>query len=173
VAEGKIRYAGVSNFNVSQLRRAQAIHPVTSLQPPYSMVNRGVEAKILPHCAEQRIGVVAYSPMQCGLLTGSFDRARLEGLPATDWRREDRFFREPAFPRILDRVARLRPLAAEADRTLAELAVAWVLRRPEVTAAIVGARSPQQIAQTATAADWDLDAALQERIDAILAPGAS
>lgn len=168
IGEGKIRYAGVSNFNVSQLRRAQALHPVTSLQPPYSMVNRAVEAKLLPHCAEHEIGVVAYSPIQCGLLTGAFDRARLEGLPAGDWRRKDRFFREPAFSRILEQVARLEPVAEETGHTVAQLAIAWVLRRPEVTSAIVGARRPGQIVETAAASDWELDEDTLARVEAIL-----
>ncbi len=168
VKEGKVRWAGVSNFNVSQLRRAQAIHPVTSLQPPYSMANRAVEKKVLPHCEEQQIGVVAYSPMQCGLLTGAFDAARLEGLAATDWRREDRFFREPAFSRILDQVARLRPLAEAAGRSMAQLAVAWVLRLPVVTSAIVGARRPEQIEETAAAGEWELDGELLRQVDAVL-----
>ena len=154
VREGKVRFAGVSNFNVAQLERAQAIHPVTSLQPPYSMVNRGVEAELLPFCREHRIGVVAYSPMQAGLLTGRFSRERLAALDAEDWRRRDRFFQEPSLGRTLELVEKLRALGEREGRTPAQLAIAWVLRRPELTAAIVGARRPEQIEETAAAGEY-------------------
>ena len=168
VREGKIRYAGVSNFNVAQMKRAQAIHPITSLQPPYSLLNRDAEAEILPYCAALGIGVVAYSPMQAGLLTGAFSGERLGALDPEDWRRKDRFFQEPAFSRSLDIVEKLRPLAAREGRTLAQLAIAWVLRRPEVTAAIVGARRPSQVEETAAAADWALSAEFQAEIERCL-----
>jgi aryl-alcohol dehydrogenase-like predicted oxidoreductase len=154
VREGKVRHAGVSNFNVAQLKRAQAIHPIASLQPPYSMVNRGVEAEILPFCAEQGIGVIAYSPMQAGLLTDRFSRERLAALDAEDWRRRDRFFQEPALGRTLELVEKLRPIAAREGHTVAQLALAWALRRPELTAAIVGARRPEQVEETAAAGDY-------------------
>jgi aryl-alcohol dehydrogenase-like predicted oxidoreductase len=166
--EGKVRYAGVSNFDVGQMRRAQAIHPITSLQPPYSMVNREVETEALPYCAEQRIGVVAYSPMQAGLLTGAFDKDRLARLDAEDWRRRDRFFQEPAFSRTLARVEKLKGLAAREGHTVAQLAIAWTLRRPEVTAAIVGARRPSQIEETAAAADWALSSELVAEVGTVL-----
>ena len=169
VAEGKVRYAGVSNFSVKQLRRCQAIHPVTSLQPPYSMLARDVEAELLPYCAEQGIGVVAYSPMQCGLLTGKFSAQRLAQLPEGDWRLQDSAFAEPVFSRALELVARLTPLAERAGHNMAQLAIAWVLRRPEVTAAIVGARSPEQIEQTAPAGDWQLSQAELAEVEAIRA----
>lgn len=168
VREGKVRCAGVSNFDVSQLQRAQAIHPVTSLQPPYSMLCREVEADLLPFCAKEQIGVVAYSPMQAGLLTGAFSRERLQELAPDDWRRRDRFFQEPLFSRALELASRLRPIAQREGRTLAQLAIAWVLRRPELTAAIVGARRPEQIEETAGAADWNLDGALVEELDQLL-----
>jgi aryl-alcohol dehydrogenase-like predicted oxidoreductase len=169
VKEGKVRYAGLSNVNVPQMRRAHAIHPITSLQPPYSMVGRGVEQEILPFCAEHGIGVVAYSPMQCGLLTGAFSRERLAQLDPGDWRRKDSSFNEPVFSKALELVDHLRPVAERGGHTPAQLAVAWVLRRPEVTAAIVGGRRPSQVEETAPAGDWELTGAEIEEIDRILA----
>ena len=151
VEEGKIRYAGVSNFAVEHLQAAQAIHPVASLQPPYSMLRRGVEDALLPYCAENNIGVIVYSPMVCGLLTGKFSKARVADLPASDWRRGNVEFRSPAFEANLALVDGLRPIAERNNLTLSQLAIAWVLRRPEVTAAIVGARRPEQIEETAQA----------------------
>ena len=169
VKEGKIRYAGVSNFSVEQMRRAQAIHPITSLQPPYSMIDRAVEQEILPFCAEHDIGVVAYSPLQCGLLTGAFDQQRLGRLAPGDWRRKNQCFREPLFAKIMELVRRLEPVAGAAGgQTLARLAIAWVLRQSPVTAAIVGARSPAQIEETAPAGDWELDPDEQAEVEAIL-----
>jgi aryl-alcohol dehydrogenase-like predicted oxidoreductase len=167
--EGKIRHAGVSNFSVAQLERARAIHPVVSLQPPYSMLHREAETGLLPYCAEHRIGVVAYSPMQAGLLTGAFSPGRLAGLDPEDWRRRDRFFQEPAFSRALAVVERLRPLAARQGCTLAQLAIAWVLRRPELTAAIVGARRPSQVEESAAASSIDLSPELCTEIEQALA----
>lgn len=169
VKEGKVRYAAVSNFSVDQMRRAQAIHPVTSLQPPYSMVDRAVEAEILAFCAEQGIGVVAYSPLQNGLLTGKFSRDRLQRLDKGDWRPKSPAFKEPNFSQTLELVQRLAPIAASHERTVAQLAIAWVLRRPEVTAAIVGARRPDQIEETAPAGDWELSSDTLEQVDRILA----
>ncbi len=167
--EGKVRYAGVSNFSPEQVRRAQRIHPVASHQPPYSMVERGVERELLDFCLEEDIGVIVYSPMQAGLLTGKFSRERLESLPEDDWRRQSAHFHEPRFSATLKLVDRLRPLTTHADRTLAELAIAWVLRRSAVTSAIVGARRPDQIEQTAFAGDWDLTSAEIDRIEEWLA----
>ena len=168
VDEGKIRYAGVSNFNVAQIRRAQDIHPVASLQPPYSMLARGVEEELLPFCAAHDIGVVAYSPMQAGLLTGKFTPEKVAALPAGDWRHKSSHFQQPVLELNLNLVEQLRPVAERHGRSLAELAIAWVLRRTEMTAAIVGARRPGQIAQTAVAGDWHLDAEDSAAIDALL-----
>jgi len=168
VQEGKVRHAGVSNFSVEQMRTAQAIYPIASLQPPYSMIDRAVEEEILPFCAKNGIGVVAYSPMQSGLLTGAFDHERLDRLAPGDWRRKDSAFREPVFSRALELVDRLKLVAARADRTVAQLAITWVLRRPEVTAAIVGVRRPQQVEETAAAADSELSGAELEEVDRIL-----
>jgi aryl-alcohol dehydrogenase-like predicted oxidoreductase len=156
IKEGKIRYAGVSNFNIEQLKRVQPIHPVASLQPPYSMLERGIEDKILQYCSENNIGVIVYSPMQKGLLTGKFTRERVRNLPEDDHRRRDPRFQEPELSANLRLVEDLRSIAGKRGITLAQLAIAWVLRRPEVTAAIVGARRTSQIEETVVAGDWVL-----------------
>ncbi len=166
---GKIRYGGVSNFNVPQLERAQEIHRVASLQPPYSMLRREVEHEILPYCAAHEIGVIVYSPMQKGLLTGKVTRDWIEGLPESDHRTRDSRFQPPQLDPNLQLVEGLRAIAEAAGRTLPQLAIAWTLRRPEVTAAIVGARRPGQIEETAQAADWELSEAEIEAIDELLA----
>jgi aryl-alcohol dehydrogenase-like predicted oxidoreductase len=168
IREGKVRYGGVSNFNVAQIKRVQAIHPVASLQPPYNMVRREVEAELLGFCAANDIGVITYSPMQAGLLTGQFSRKRAAQLPDDDWRRRNSQFQEPRLSANLNLVEALRPIAERNGRTLAQLAIAWVLRRPEVTAAIVGARRPAQIEETAPAADWALGAADIAEIETLL-----
>ena len=153
IKEGKVRYAGVSNFSAEQLKRVQPIHPVASLQPPYSMLERGIEEELLDYCSANNIGVIAYSPMQKGLLTGKFTRERVQNLPADDHRREDPHFQEPEFSANIELVKGLRSIAEKSGRTVAQLAIAWVLRRPEVTAAIVGARRPFQIEETVIAAE--------------------
>ena len=154
--EGKVRYLGVSNFNIGQIERVRRIHDVASLQPSYSMLHREVEEELLSYCARNNIGVIVYSPMQRGLLTGKFNQERLAGLPLDDHRRRNPDFQDPQFTATLELVDQLMPIAQRNDKTLAQLAISWVLRRPEVTAAIVGARKPQQIAETATASDWNL-----------------
>ena len=154
--QGKVRYIGVCNYNTAQLDRIRKIAPVTSLQPPYGMIRRGVEAELLSYCAKNNIGVVAYSPMQRGLLTGKFSKKRLGELAPDDHRLKSRDYQEPEFSATLALVDKLRPIAERNKRTLAQLAIAWVLRRPEVTAAIVGARKPSQIVETAPAGDWNL-----------------
>ena len=156
VKQGKIRWAGVSNCSVDQLRRLQPIHPVASLQPPYNLLDRQIEDATLAFCQEHEIGVVAYSPMGKGLLTGAFDRSRAAALDSDDHRSRDPKFRDPLLSINLQLVEGLRPVAARHGKSVAELAIAWVLRRPEVTSAIVGARRPEQIEQTASAADWQL-----------------
>lgn len=168
VKAGKIRYAGVSNFSVSQLRRVQAIHPVASLQPPYSMLRRDVEEELLRFCAENEIGVVIYSPMQKGLLTGKFSRERFQKLPEDDHRRRDPLFLEPKLSANLELTEKLRLIAEKQGRTVAQLAIAWCLRRPEVTSAIVGARRPSQIEETAPAAEWELSAEELAAINGLL-----
>jgi aryl-alcohol dehydrogenase-like predicted oxidoreductase len=167
--EGKVRYIGVSNFNVEQIKRAQKIAPVASLQPPYSMLHREVEDELLCYCAENNIGVIVYSPMQRGLLTGKFSQERLAGLPLDDHRRRNPDFHDPQFTATLQLVDQLRPIAERNDRTLAQLAISWVLRRSEVTAAIVGARRPDQVTETAAASDWTLAQEDIEEIERLLA----
>jgi aryl-alcohol dehydrogenase-like predicted oxidoreductase len=170
VKEGKVRYAGVSNFSLAQIERVQRIHPVASIQPPYNMLVRGIEGELLPFCAAHSIGVLTYSPLQSGLLTGKVTRERVAALPADDWRRDySPDFREPALSANLALVDGLRPIAARNGRTVAQLAIAWVLRRPEVTSAIVGARKPSHIEGTVDAGDWDLDPQDIAEIDALLA----
>lgn len=156
IRAGKVRFGGVSNFSLGQLQRVQSIHAVASLQPPYSMLARGVEADLLPYCAAHGIGVLAYSPMQKGLLTGKVTASWVAALPADDHRRGDPKFQEPQLSANLALIEALRRIAADNGRTLPQLAIAWVLRRPEVTAAIVGARRPDQIEQTIPGGDWQL-----------------
>lgn len=154
--QGKVREIGVSNHNVDQLKRLQAIHPVCSLQPPYSLVVPDAENQLLPYCGENRIGVVTYSPMYKGLLTGKFTAERAAALPESDHRSRDPRFQPPQIAQHLRLVDGLRAIAEKHNRTVAELAIAWVLRRPEVTSAIVGARRPSQVAETVNASDWTL-----------------
>jgi len=144
--EGKVRWIGVSNFNVKQLRRAKAIAPVTSLQPPYSLINRSVEEDILPYCLRENIGVIVYSPMASGLLTGAMTRERAAKLPKDDWRSSNPEFTEPKLSRNLELVERLREIGKRHGRTPGEVAIAWTLRNPAVTGAIVGARNARQAA---------------------------
>ena len=168
VKEGKIRYCGVSNFNLDQLKRAQAIHPIASLQPPYSMLRREIEEAIIPYCRENNIGLLAYSPMQAGLLTGKFSKQRVAALPDTDWRSKNPFFTEPQLSINLQAVAQLDELASARGISLAQLSLSWVLRLRELTAAIVGARRPDQIRDTAIAGGITLNEAEITRIEEIL-----
>jgi aryl-alcohol dehydrogenase-like predicted oxidoreductase len=156
VKEGKVRFGGVSNFTPEQMDRLNAIHPVASLQPPYSMLKRDIEEKILPYCKKNNIGVIVYSPLQKGMLTGKYDARKIAALPEDDHRHQDPLFHEPVLSPTLALVEKLKDLAAEKQITPAQLAIAWVLRRSEVTAAIAGARKPQQIEDTASAAEIDL-----------------
>ena len=167
--EGKIRYLGASNFSIEQIERTRKIHPVASLQPPYSMLHRQAEDELLAYCAQNDIGVVAYSPMQRGLLTGKFSPERLASLPLDDHRRANPDFHEPRFTATLELVEQLKPIAERNGKTLAQLSISWVLRRPEVTAAIVGARRPEQILETVPASDWDLNEEDNEEIEQLLA----
>ena len=168
VEEGKVRYIGLSNFEVEQVQRLQKIHPVASLQPPYSMLHREVEDELLDYCGKNDIGVIVYSPMQRGLLTGKFDAERVANLPEGDHRKVNPDFQQPQFGATLQLVEQLRPIAERNGRTLAQLAISWVLRRSEVTAAIVGARRPGQIIETASASDWDLSQEDVEQIEQLL-----
>lgn len=167
--EGKIRYLGVSNFSVDQIKRVQKIAPVASLQPPYSMIHREVEDELLGFCAQNNIGVVVYSPMQRGLLTGKFSAERLAALPIDDHRRRSSDFQEPRFTATLELVDQLKPIADRNNVTLAQLSICWVLRRTELTAAIVGARRPEQTDETAAAADFTLSKKDIQEIEQLLA----
>src|SRR5437763_1285186 len=154
--EGKVRWIGVSNFNVEEMRRAQAIAPITSLQPPYSLVRRELEPETLPFCRSNGIGVIVYSPMASGLLTGAMTRERAASLPASDWRSRDIEFHEPRLSKNLALVERLRQVGDQYGRSPGEVAIAWALRNPAVTGAIVGARSAKQVEGNIGAADLRL-----------------
>lgn len=143
--EGKVRWIGVCNFNVEQMRRAQAIAPITSVQPPYSVISPEIEHEILPYAAAHNIGVIVYSPMKSGLLSGTMTRERVANLPQDDFRRRAVAFQEPNLTRNLKLADVLREIGNRHGRTPGEAAIAWTLRRPEVTAAIVGLRSPEQV----------------------------
>ncbi|HXE11333.1 MAG TPA: aldo/keto reductase, partial [Bryobacteraceae bacterium] len=143
--EGKLRWIGVSNFNVAQMKRVQAIAPITSLQPPYSLIRPAVQEEILPYAKSQNIGVIVYSPMCAGLLTGKMTRERAAGLPQDDWRRRNVEFQEPNLSRNLELVELLKKIGSRHGRTPGEVAIAWTLNNPAVTAAIVGVRRPDQV----------------------------
>ena len=151
--EGKVRWIGVSNFNVEEMHRAQAIAPITSLQPQYSLVRRELEPETLPFCRSNGIGVIVYSPMASGLLTGAMTRERAASLPASDWRSRDIEFHEPRLSKNLALVERLRQVGDQYGRSPGEVAIAWALRNPAVTGAIVGARNAQQVEGNIGAAD--------------------
>ncbi len=143
--EGKVRYIGVSNFSVEQMKRALKIAPITSLQPPYSMLARKVETEILPFARQNNIGVIAYSPMASGMLTGTMTRERIEQFSADDWRRRNPNFREPLLSRNLRVVETLREIGSRHGRNPGEVAIAWTLLNPAVTGAIVGVRNAAQV----------------------------
>ncbi len=168
ISEGKVRYGGVSNFSAKQIDRIKGIHPVASLQPPYSMIVRDIEKDLLGYCYDNRIGVICYSPMYKGLLTGAFTRLRAEGLPKDDHRRGDSHFQEPELDINMKFVEKLAAVAARKGKTVSQLAIAWTLRRPELTAAIVGARKPSQIEETYAAGGWELDSGIIGEIDELL-----
>lgn len=168
IREGKVRYGGVSNFSVAQHKRLQALHPIASSQPSYNMVIRGDEAELLPYCAANNIGVIVARPMLGGLLTGKFTKERAAHLPDDDWRKRRSWFQDPELSASLALVEGLRPLAARHGRTVAQLAIAWILRRPEVTAVIAGARRPSQIEEDVAAWDWQLSAEDLAEIEALL-----
>ncbi len=154
--EGKVRWIGVSNFDVEQMERAQLIAEITSLQPPYSLIHREIETEILPFCRQQVIGVIAYAPMASGLLTGSMTANRAANLSGGDWRKRSPEFNEPKLSRNLALVERLRRVAGRHGRSSGEVAIAWTLRNPAVTGAIVGARSSEQAEGVMQAAELQL-----------------
>lgn len=155
-AEGKIRHIGVSNFNAQQIQRALSVAPIASLQPPYSLLATEVEVSTLPFARDHQIGVIVYSPMASGLLSGSMTRERIAGLPEDDWRKHSPNFQEPLLSRNLRLVETLRAIGRRHNATPGEVAIAWTLRNPAVTGAIIGVRSAQQVSGIAGAADVKL-----------------
>jgi aryl-alcohol dehydrogenase-like predicted oxidoreductase len=166
---GKVRYIGVSNFNVSQMKRAQAIAPITSLQPPYSIVTPEIEKEILPYAAQQNIGVIVYSPMSAGLLTGAMTRERAANLTSEDWRRNLPNFNEPLLSRNLRLVEQLREIGKRQGRTPGEVAIAWTLHNPAVTGAIVGFRNVKQVGGIIGATEFRLSSEEMGEIERALA----
>ena len=166
---GSLRHIGVSNFNVEQLERAHTVHPITSVQPPYSLLRRDVEKAVLPWCQAHGVGAITYSPMLSGLLTGRMTRERIAALPANDWRRNSPNFQEPALSRNLAAADELAAVGRKHGRSAGEAAIAWVLRHPAVTGAIVGARSPEQVDGVVSAATLQLDDEDVARIEEFLA----
>jgi len=156
--EGKVRWIGVSNFDVPQLQRAEKIAPVTSLQPPYSILRRQIEAEVLPYTERQNIGVIVYSPMFSGMLTGGMTRERAASLPPDDFRSRNPEFQEPKLSKNLELVNHLGEIGTRYGRTPGEVAIAWVLRNPRITGAIVGARNAKQAASVMRAGDFHLNA---------------
>jgi len=154
--EGKVRWIGVSNASVAELEKLAGIAPITSLQPPYSLLRREIEAEQLKWCPAAKVGVIVYSPMASGLLTGAMTRARIAALPAGDWRGKNEQFREPKLSKNLQLVERLRVVGARHGRAPGQMAIAWALRNPAVTGAIVGARSARQIEEMVGAVDIQL-----------------
>lgn len=154
--EGKVRWIGVSNFSVEQMERIKKYGDIFTLQPPYSAINRGVEDEILPYCKQNNIGVIAYSPMQSGLLTGKMTKERFDSLPADDWRRKNKFYMEPEFSKNLKLQELFISIANENNVKAAHVAIAWVLKNEAVTAAIVGMRSPEQATEITEHMDFRL-----------------
>jgi aryl-alcohol dehydrogenase-like predicted oxidoreductase len=157
-AEGKIRHIGVSNFDAEQMRRAQKIAPIASLQPPYSLLAREIEDAVLTYALNQSIGVIVYSPMASGMLSGAMTRERIASMPADDWRKSSANFQEPLLSRNLRLVETLRAIGDRYQATPGEVAIAWTLRNPAVTGAIVGVRSAPQVSGIAGGADIQLSA---------------
>lgn len=166
--EGKVRWIGVSNFSVSQMKRAQSIASITSLQPPYSLITRDVEREILPYSKANNIGVIIYSPMSAGLLTGAMTQERVANFAEEDWRRRLPNFQEPRLSRNLRLVEHLREIGKRHGRSPGEVAVAWTLAHAAVTGAIVGARSPKQIEGVAGAAEFRLPESDFDKIEQVL-----
>jgi aryl-alcohol dehydrogenase-like predicted oxidoreductase len=167
--QGKVRWIGVSNFNVEQMKRAQKIAPITSLQPPYSMLRRAIEEEILPFAQSHGIGVINYSPMLSGMLTGKMSAERIAAMPPDDWRRRTPEFNEPRLSRNLRLVELLREIGAAHGVVPGVVAVAWTLHHPAITAAIVGGRNAKQVEETAAASTFRLDDDEYARINAFLA----
>jgi aryl-alcohol dehydrogenase-like predicted oxidoreductase len=157
IAEGKIKYAGVSNFSVEQMERIMKIAPISSLQPPYSLSHPVTEKEIIPYCEKNNIGVIVYSPMMSGLLSGKMTRERIEALPDDDWRKNSSQFKEPRLTKNMQIVEKLREIGKKYGVEAGAVAIAWTLRLKGVTAAIVGARNPEQIDLLISAGNMTLD----------------
>lgn len=153
--EGKVRHIGVSNFDTEQIKRCQKIAPVSSLQPPYSLIMREYEEEVLPYCKEQDIGVIVYSPMASGILTGAMTRERIKNMPDNDWRKKDHKFREPDLTRNLELAEKIKEIGKRHNCSAGEVAIAWTLRNLAVTGAIVGGRSASQVDGISRA--WDIE----------------
>jgi aryl-alcohol dehydrogenase-like predicted oxidoreductase len=166
--EGKVRAIGVSNFSVEQMRRAQKIAPIDSLQPPYSLINREAEREILPFCQENHIGTIVYSPMASGLLTGQMNKGRIERLPSSDWRRNNPEYQEPRLSRNLKLAGVLNDIGFVHNVTAGVVAIAWTLHNPAVTGAIVGSRRPEQIEDLLIGAEFRLTDTEKEQIEKFL-----
>ena len=167
-SEGKLRYIGVSNFSFEQMERARKIAPITSLQAPYSLIKRDIERDILPYCQEHNIGVIVYSPMMSGLLSGKMTRERIDNFPEDDWRKRNEEFQEPRLSRNLKLASLLQDIGYPYNRTTAEVAIAWTLRHPAVTGAIVGGRRPEQVEEIIGAAEFRLSESELEQIEKFL-----
>lgn len=166
--QGKIRWAGVSNFSAPQLEHISQYGMIASLQPPYSMINRGIEESVLPWCADHSIGVVSYSPLQCGLLTGKVTAEWIRALPESDWRKnKSDFFREPKLSWSLSFISRVKELPTLNHRPLSEVAIQWMLKRSGITSAICGARRPGQISEIVQSLSWEMSGEEMKEIDTI------
>jgi aryl-alcohol dehydrogenase-like predicted oxidoreductase len=168
--EGKVRWIGVSNFNAAQMERISSIARITSLQPPYSLMRREIEGTILPCTQHHGIGVLAYSPMGSGMLTGAMSRERIANLPSDDWRTRSPHFQEPLLTRNLRIADKVIEVAQRTGRTPSEIALAWVLSHPAITAAIVGIRSAEQVSGVAGALTYVLDADAKQELDQASSP---
>jgi len=163
--EGKVRWVGLCNASVEEMEKLQSVAHITSLQPPYSLIRRDVETAQLPWCQKENVGVIVYSPMASGLLTGKMTRERISALPKTDWRTRNDQFKEPKLSENLKLVDRLRTVGTQHGRSPGEVAIAWTLRNPAVTGAIVGARNPKQVDGIIGAMDFRLTTSEIEEIE--------
>jgi aryl-alcohol dehydrogenase-like predicted oxidoreductase len=163
--EGKVRHIGVSNFSVEQMDRANKIAPVETLQPPFSLLKQDVQNEILPYCQHNDIGVIVYSPMASGLLSGSMTKDRVANMPDNDWRKNSDEFKEPRLSRNLDLANLLTEIGFPHNVSAGVVAVAWTLHNPAVTAAIVGSRSQRQIEDMLPAAEFVLSDTEMEQIN--------
>ena len=168
VQEGKVKYGGVSNFSPEQIERIAYILPVVSNQPPYSMLRRDIEENLLDYCRDKNIGIVAYSPMQKGLLTGKYSKETIDALPEDDHRHNDSRFKEPQLSINLELVKGLKKVAEKNGKTCAQLALAWVLSKEEITSAITGTRKASQIEETVEAGNWELSDEIIGELDRLL-----